>query len=105
MGWRHYVPMRRHCGIPIRRRKDVPLRRLGDVSLRRRCVFHLRPTCDVTETQRDVVTTSLRRLVVGWEFFFFEMIERIVVNNTFLVTDDKILTTLIYIYIYIYIYI
>ena len=68
MGRRHYVPMGRHHDIPIRRREDVPLRRLGDVPLRRRWVFsfetYLRRNWDV---QRDVVTTSLRRLVVGWE--------------------------------------
>ena len=50
MGRRHYVPMRRHHDIPIRRREDVPLRR--------HWVFHLRRTCDVTETYRE---TSLRR--------------------------------------------
>ena len=58
MGRRHYVPMRRHRDIPIRRREDVPLRRLGDVPLRRRWVFHLRGTCDVTGTYREM---SLRR--------------------------------------------
>ena len=48
-----------------------------------------------TERRRyDLATTSCCRVGI----FFFEMIERIVVNNTFLVTDDKILTTLIYIY-------
>ena len=58
MGRRHYVPMRRHRDIPIRRSEDVPLRRLGNVPLRRRWVFHLRRTCDVTETYRE---TSLQR--------------------------------------------
>ena len=58
MGRRHYVPMGRHHDIPIRRREDVPLRRLGDVPLRRRWVFHLRRTCDVTGTYREM---SLRR--------------------------------------------
>ena len=50
MGRRHYVPMRSHHDIPIRRPEDVPLRR--------RWVFHLRRTCDVTETYRE---TSLQR--------------------------------------------
>ena len=93
MGRRHYVPMRRHRGIPIRRRKDVPLRRLGDFPLRRRCVFHLRRTCDVTETYREM---SLRRrydVLLSGGNFFLEMIERIVVNHTFLIIADKILTT------------
>ena len=58
MGRRHYVPLRRRHDIPIRRREDVPLRRLGDVPLRRHWVFHLRRTCDVTETYRE---TSLQR--------------------------------------------
>ena len=58
MGRHHYVPMRCNHSIPIRRREDVPLRGLGDVPLRRCWVFHLRRTCDVTETYRE---TSLRR--------------------------------------------
>ena len=39
----------------LRRLEDVPLRRLGDVPLR--CHW---------DVQRDVVTTSLQRLVAGW---------------------------------------
>ena len=50
--------MGRHHDIPIRRREDVPLRRLGDVPLRRRWVFHLRRTCDVAGTYKEM---SLRR--------------------------------------------
>ena len=55
---RHYVPLRRCQNIPIRRHEDVPLRRLGDVPLRRRWVFHLRSTCNVAETYKEM---SLRR--------------------------------------------
>ena len=51
----------------LRCREDVPLRRLGDVPLRRQLGVsfetYLRRHWDV---QRDVVTTSLRRLVAGW---------------------------------------
>ena len=54
MGRRHYVPLRRRHDIPIRRREDVSLRRLGDVPLRRRWVFHLRLTCDVAGTYREM---------------------------------------------------
>ena len=42
----------------FRRRENVPLSRLGDVPLRRHWMFHLRPTCDVTGTYREI---SLRR--------------------------------------------
>ena len=59
---RHYVSLRRRHDIPTRLHEDVPLKPLGDVSLRRRWVFHLRLRWDV---QRDVVTTSPRRLRVG----------------------------------------
>ena len=52
------VLMGRGGYVPLRRREDVPLRRLGDVPLRRRWVFHLRRTCDVTGTYREM---SLRR--------------------------------------------
>ena len=38
----------------LRRREDVPLRHLADVPLRRRGVFHLRRTCDVTGTYREM---------------------------------------------------
>ena len=60
MGRCHYVPLRRRHDTPIRRREDVPLRR--------RWVFHLRRTCDIVGTQRerDVATTSQRRLVARW---------------------------------------
>ena len=58
MGRRHYVTMRCHHDIPIKCPEDVPLRRLGAVPLRRHWVFHLRRTCDVTETNRE---SSLRR--------------------------------------------
>ena len=77
MGRRHYVPMTRHHDIPIRRREDAPLRRLGDVPLRRRWVFHLRRTCDVTGTYREM---SLRRrhdvLLPGGNFLCFRMANR-----------------------------
>ena len=58
MGRRCYVILRRRYDVPIRRRGDAPLRRLRDVPSRRRWVFHLRRTCDVSETYRE---TSLRR--------------------------------------------
>ena len=58
MGRRSYVLLRRRYDVPIRRRGDVPLIRLGDVSTRRCWVFHLRRTCDVAGTYREM---SLRR--------------------------------------------
>ena len=78
MGRRHYVPMKRHHDISVRRREDLPLTCFRDVPLKRCWVFHLRHTCDVTETYRetslrrrhDVATTSPRRLVVGWVVSF-----------------------------------
>ena len=74
-GRRHYVPMRRHHDIPIKRREDVPLRRLGNLPLRRRWVFHLRRTCNVTETYREM---SLQRrydvLLPGGSFITFFII-------------------------------
>ena len=63
MGGRCYVILRRHHDIPIRRHRDVPLSYLGDVPTRRRWVFHLGHICDV---QRDVITTSQRRLIAWW---------------------------------------
>ena len=54
MGRRHYVPLRRRHNIPIRRREDVPLRRLSEALLRRRWVFHLRCTCDVAGTYKEM---------------------------------------------------
>ena len=58
--------LRRRCNVSIRRQGDVPLRCLGDAALRRRWLFHLGCTYDVVGTYRDVVTTSPRRLNVGW---------------------------------------
>ena len=73
MGRRPYFPMSRHHDIHIRRREDVPLKRLGDVPLTRRWVFHLRRTCDVTGTYREM---SLRRrhdvLLPGGCFLFIQ---------------------------------
>ena len=54
MGRRHYIPLRYCHNIPIRRCGDVPLGRLGDVPLGRRWVFHLRRTCDVAGTYREM---------------------------------------------------
>ena len=75
IGRGHYVPIRSHHDIPIRRREDVPLRRLGDVPLRRRWVFHLRRTCDVTETYRE---TSLQRrhdvLIPGGQELYYHFL-------------------------------
>ena len=65
MGCRYYFLLRNRHDVLRRRRGDVPLRRLEEVPPRRRWVFHLRRTCDVAGTQRDVVTTSLQRLVAG----------------------------------------
>ena len=71
MGRRHYVPMKRHHDISVRRREDLPLTCFRDVPLKRCWVFHLRHTCDVTETYRE---TSLRRrhdvLLLGGLFHF-----------------------------------
>ena len=47
----------------------VPLRRLSDVLLRRRWVFDTYPRRH-WDVQRDVVTTSPRRLVAGWKAVF-----------------------------------
>ena len=58
MGRRCYVLLRRCYDVPIRRHRDAPLRRLGDVPSRRRWVFHLKRTCDVAGTYREM---SLRR--------------------------------------------
>ena len=60
------VQMRRRCYVLLRRRHDVRIRHHGDVPLRRpvdvaprgRWVFHLKRTCDVSETHRE---TSLQR--------------------------------------------
>ena len=66
---RHYVPLRYRHDIPTRRREDVPLRRLGYIPLQRRWVFHLRRSCDVTGTYREM--SSRRRhdalLLSDWE--------------------------------------
>ena len=53
------VMMGRRCYVFLRLRYDVPIRRRRDAPLRRRWVFHLRRTCDVTGTYREM---SLRRL-------------------------------------------
>ena len=54
MGRPYYVPLRRRQEIQIRSREDELLRRLSDVPLRRRWVFHLRRTCDVAGTYREM---------------------------------------------------
>ena len=54
MGRRCYVLLRRRYDVPIRRRRDSPLRHLGDVPSRRRWVFHLRRTCHVAGTYREM---------------------------------------------------
>ena len=64
------VLMGRHHDIPIRRREDVPLRRLGDVPLRRRWVFHLRCTCDVTGTYREMSLRRLHDVLMPGGYFF-----------------------------------
>ena len=64
MGRHSYVFLKRRHDVPITRRGDVPMRRFGDVPPRRRWVFHFiqRRRWDV---QRDAVTTSPRRLLLG----------------------------------------
>ena len=49
--------MGRHCYVLLRRQDD-PIRCRGDVPPRRRWVFHLRRTCDVAGTYKEM---SLRR--------------------------------------------
>ena len=60
------VLMRRCCYVLLRRCHDVSIRRHGDMPLRRRWLFYLRRTCCHGDIQRDVATTSPRRLVAGW---------------------------------------
>ena len=59
MGRRHYVPLRDCHDIPIRLRGDASLRRLGDVPLRFNWVFHLRRTCDVAGTYKEMYDVLL----------------------------------------------
>ena len=58
VGCRCYVLLRRRYDVPIRLRREAPQTCLGNVPSRRRCVFHLRRTCDVAGTYREM---SLRR--------------------------------------------
>ena len=66
MGRRCYVLLRNRHYVPIRHHRDVPLRRLGDVPPRRRWVLHLRRTCDVAGTYREMS----RPLVAGLVLLF-----------------------------------
>ena len=50
--------MRRRRDVLMGRQRYVPLRHLGDVPLRRCWVFHLRRTCGVAGTYREM---SFRR--------------------------------------------
>ena len=52
MGHCHFILLRHHDNIPIRCCGDVPLRHLGNIPLRLWWVFHLRHTCNITETYR-----------------------------------------------------
>ena len=61
---------RRRRDVLIARRGYVLLRRLGDVALRRHWVLHLRRTCDVSRTYREML---LRRPVARWSQFFRNM--------------------------------
>ena len=65
MGRHHYAPLRSCHEIPIRRREEVPLRRLGDVPLRCRSVFHLRRTCQVAGTNREMSLRCCHILLPG----------------------------------------
>ena len=65
MGRHHYAPLRSCHDIPIRRREEVPLRRLGDVPLRCRSVFHLRRTCQVAGTNREMSLRCCHILLPG----------------------------------------
>ena len=69
MECRHYVPLRRRHGMLIRPREDVPLRRFGDATLQPRWVFHLRCTCDVTGTYREILLRRRHDFLLpgGWE--------------------------------------
>ena len=49
-----YVLLRSHHDVPIKCCGDISLRRLDDVSSRRRWVFHLRCTCDIAGTYREM---------------------------------------------------
>ena len=66
MGRCCYVLLRRRHNVSIKCLGDVPLRCLGDVptSLGASFETYLQRCWDV---QRDVVTTSLRRLLARWE--------------------------------------
>ena len=66
MGRHYYVLLKRRYYVPIRRCWDVLLKRLGDLPPRSRWVFHLRHTCDVSGTCKEI-TASPRHLVAGWE--------------------------------------
>ena len=55
MGRCCYALLRRRHDVPIRCHGDVPLRLLGDVPRRRHWVFHLRRTCDVAGTYREML--------------------------------------------------
>ena len=58
MGRRYYVLLKRRYYVPIRRCGDVLLKRLGDLPPRSRWVFHLRHTCNVYGTCKEM---SLQR--------------------------------------------
>ena len=77
MGPRWYAILRRYHDVPVRCRGDFPLRCLGDIQPRRCWVFHLRRTCDVTETYRrrcyDVATTSCCPMGIKWKKYRLEM--------------------------------
>ena len=65
-----YILLRRRHDVPARRRGDVPLKRVGDIPPRRRWVFHLRRTCNLTETYKESLLQRRNDVLlsIGWLF-------------------------------------
>ena len=73
MGRRYYVLLRSRHDIPIRCRQDELLRRLGDVPLTSLGVSFETYLGRRWDVQRDIVTTSPRRLAARWVSFEQEL--------------------------------